>query len=429
MARHRRSQVRYRTLLGNREFAGLVGAQLTSEVGDQIARVALALLVLERTGSVFGAAATFAIGYVPAVFGAALLGPLADRVSRRAVLLGADAARALVLLAMALLALAGAPLWSLFALLVAAELFTAPFDAARTASIPDVLPEPARTAAATGLMRSVSLVTQVLGLLLGGVVVHALGSPAALFVDAGTFVASFLVIWATMRRRPPAADGQASLPRLLGDLRDGAVLLARDPVRRWMVGTAWATSLVLIAPEAVALGYAASLGAGDVWGAGLMASVLAGAAVGAFLLARRRIRTQAVLLLPLALTTFALLALTWLSTGVWATAVLWALAGATQAFLVPLMSFTNLLTEPGQRGRVAGLAAAGFSLASAVGFLVAGWLADVTGPSTAVVAFGVVGVVVVLLSAAARPGAPWLARVRDLETGADPVQVGAPVRD
>ena len=175
-------------------------------------------------------------------------------------------------------------------------------------------------------------------------------------------------------------------------------------------------ALLLIAPEAVALGYAADAGVAEAWGAGLMAAVLAGAAVGSFLLARLRLRMQAVLLLPLAVATFGLMALTWAMPSVLWTTVLWALAGAAQAFLVPLMSFTNLMTEPGQRGRVAGLAAAGFALASALGFLLAGWLADVVGPGTAVVACGLAGLVLVAVAAVARPTQPWTSRVRSLET-------------
>ena len=55
--------------LAVREFRGIVVAQIASDAGDQIARVALALLVLERTGSAFGAAATFAVAFIPGFFG------------------------------------------------------------------------------------------------------------------------------------------------------------------------------------------------------------------------------------------------------------------------------------------------------------------------------------------------------------------------
>ena len=45
-----------------------------SEWGDNIARVALASLVLARTDSAFLAVLAFVVSFVPAVFGSALLG-------------------------------------------------------------------------------------------------------------------------------------------------------------------------------------------------------------------------------------------------------------------------------------------------------------------------------------------------------------------
>src|SRR5690606_12808422 len=99
-----------RQALAVREFRGIVVAQVASETGDQVARLALALVVLERTGSAFGAAATFAVAFVPAFFGAALLGPLADRLSRRTLMLGADLGRAVIIGVLALLATADASL-------------------------------------------------------------------------------------------------------------------------------------------------------------------------------------------------------------------------------------------------------------------------------------------------------------------------------
>src|SRR5215207_3871742 len=137
-----RSAASYRAVLGNREFTGLMLAQVLSECGDQIARVGLAVLVLARTDNPFFAALAFVVGYVPAIFGAALLGPFADRLSRRTVMLVADAVRALLIGLLALLAVPSTPVWLMFVLLFLAELLSAPFEAARAAVLPDVLPDP-----------------------------------------------------------------------------------------------------------------------------------------------------------------------------------------------------------------------------------------------------------------------------------------------
>ena len=85
-------------------------AQVASERGDQIARVALASLMLVRSDSVFLVAATFAVSFVPAVFGSALLGSVADRLPRKAILLSCDLVRAVLIGVLALLAVDETPL-------------------------------------------------------------------------------------------------------------------------------------------------------------------------------------------------------------------------------------------------------------------------------------------------------------------------------
>ena len=79
-----------RDALRNSEFRGLVVAQVASEWGDNIARVALASLVLTRTDSAFLAVLAFVVSFVPAVFGSALLGTAADRLPRKVVLIACD---------------------------------------------------------------------------------------------------------------------------------------------------------------------------------------------------------------------------------------------------------------------------------------------------------------------------------------------------
>lgn len=61
------------------EFRAMLLAELFSIVGDQLARVALALLVFQRTDSAALTALTYALTFVPSVLGGALLSGLADR--------------------------------------------------------------------------------------------------------------------------------------------------------------------------------------------------------------------------------------------------------------------------------------------------------------------------------------------------------------
>src|SRR5882762_9413336 len=76
------------------EFRALCCAEGISVIGDQLARVALALLVFDRTSSAVLTALAYALTLVPAVLGGWLLSGLADRYPRRRVIILADLVRA-----------------------------------------------------------------------------------------------------------------------------------------------------------------------------------------------------------------------------------------------------------------------------------------------------------------------------------------------
>lgn len=385
----------YRDALANREFRGLVLAQVTSEWGDNIARVALASLVLARTDSAFLAVLAFVVSFVPAVFGAALLGVVADRLPRKVVLIGCDLARALVVGALALLAVPASPVWLLLLLLLVAETFTAPFEAAQRAVVPDVLPDPRLCLAGAGLMRVLYQVDQVVGIVLAGVVIVAVGERAGLVLDVASFLVSALLLAFLLRWRPVDRDGAEHRTTLLAGVRSGWRLVFDDPALRALVLLGWSAAVFLVAPEAVALAYAREDGAGPAAGAALMASLPAGAAVGAWLVGRLDPLRQVRAIVPLAVAA----CLPLLATSIappWPVALgLWLVSGAAQGFMVPLLTTVNLVTPAQLRGRVNGLAGGGFALVTAATFLLTGAGADLSTPAVAVTVAGVVGLALV----------------------------------
>ena len=280
-ASHRAGAATYRDALRNREFRGLVIAQVASEWGDNIARVALASLVLARTDSAFLAVLAFVVSFVPAVFGSALLGAAADRLPRKVVLLGCDLVRAVVITVLAFVAVDGTPVWVLLALLLVAEMFTAPFEAAQRAVVPDVLPDPRGCLAGTGLMRVLYQVDQVVGISPAGLVIVLVGERAGLLIDAATFA-----------RVVRGARGDAALATGRAGAAGGHRRCSTEsgPAGGWCSTTrrcgrsccsAGVRRCSSSRPEAVALAYARDDGADPAVGAALMASLPAGAALGA----------------------------------------------------------------------------------------------------------------------------------------------------
>src|ERR1700683_1387986 len=126
----------FRDVFAVAEFRALWTAQLLSVIGDQLARVALTVLVYDRTRSALLAAVTFVVSIVPTFVGGVTLAWLADRYPRRRVMIVCDVLRCGLVLIMAL---PRVPLAALVALLFVVTLTGAPFVSARAAVFPDVL--------------------------------------------------------------------------------------------------------------------------------------------------------------------------------------------------------------------------------------------------------------------------------------------------
>lgn len=78
------TRVGFREVLRVREFRYLFIADIQSQLGDQLARVALSVLVFSRTGSTLLTAAVFALTFLPAVLAGWVLAisPMSCRVGR-----------------------------------------------------------------------------------------------------------------------------------------------------------------------------------------------------------------------------------------------------------------------------------------------------------------------------------------------------------
>jgi MFS family permease len=376
----------YRRVLRNGEFCALYGARVLSDWGDAMARVAISALVLHQSGSATFAAAVFAVSFLPQVFGQALLAPYADRVSRRTLLVVCDLLRAAFVGVLVLAVVVEVPLAVLLVLLFVVELVGAPFFAAGYALLTEVFDDRSLFLRASSLTSLTSQLNQVLGVALGGLVVGVLGPRRALWIDAATFVVSAVILGVAVRPRKAAATlGLPGLVDLGRDVRQGLAYLRHDVSLRALLVLAWAMTLALVAPEAVALPYALSHGADAKVGGVLLAAVPFGAVMGVALVGRWRPVVQVRRMRPLA-TGVPLPLLALVVDPSWpVAAALFVLSGLCQGFMVPLMATYALLAPDTMRGRLNGLAGSGFALVTAVAFLAVGVLADLTSAAAAVV--------------------------------------------
>ena len=128
----------WRSLFAVAEFRGLWAAQALSVLGDQLARVALSVLVFDRTDSALLTGLVYAVTMLPWLIGGPVLSGLADRYPRRTVMLACALSSAALVAA---LALPGLPLVALVGLLFLAVRFEPPFQSARGALLVEVLPD------------------------------------------------------------------------------------------------------------------------------------------------------------------------------------------------------------------------------------------------------------------------------------------------
>lgn len=199
-------------------FRRLWVAQMVSEVGDWSARLALSVLLFVRTGSPALTALVTTASLLPWLGPGQLLTSLTEHWPRRRVMVVSDLVRAMVFLLVVLIPMPVAPL---LALVFCAGLATPPFEAARAALRPEVLP-----AALFPSGVALSAITQDLsvavGYLAGGALVALLGAEAAMLCNAGSFAVSGLLLTglptvAPLRRAQLGGGLRAGLRALTGD--------------------------------------------------------------------------------------------------------------------------------------------------------------------------------------------------------------------
>lgn len=191
------------------DFWKLWLAQAASQMGDRIHQVALMWWALNVTNSLALTGLVMIATTLPTVLLGPVGGALADRWDRRTLMIGADAARAVVVMAMAAMAYFGQ---LTFPVVLAASFLlaclTAFFTPANMAMVP-ALVDKQHLLRANSFMETTAHSAGVLGPAVGGAIVAAIGAPAAFGANGASFVLSGLAIASLAWRPAPPAGGAA----------------------------------------------------------------------------------------------------------------------------------------------------------------------------------------------------------------------------
>jgi predicted MFS family arabinose efflux permease len=398
----------FREVFAIAEFRALWMAQLLSVVGDQLARVALTVLVYDRTRSALLAAITFVVSIVPNFIGGLTLARLADRYPRRGVMILCDLARCALVLVMAI---PGLSLASLVALLFVVTLVGAPFSAARSAIFPDVLTGN-RYVVGTAIALTTYQFAQVLGFAVGGAVVGFFGVRTSLLVDALTFAGSAVIVRAWVRSRPAPAVGQGSSKRSGSFFAGARLVFTRSALRTPMLFGLLAA--FYNAPEGVAAPLAHVLGGGAASVGLILAANSLGETAGAVIFSRFLApATRLRLMGPLAIAACAVLILFFGKPDLSASLLILFASGLCASYqLAANAAFVSAAPQE-QRSQAFGLAQGGMSLGQGTVMILAGAAAQHHAPARVIAVCGAIGALVavaVAVSASRKSDGPTFER-------------------
>ena len=181
----------------NPDFRKLYLASLISLGGDWFLLVALFELALDLTGSAVSAAVVLVAQEIPFFLMSPVGGVLTDRLDRKAVMVTCDVARAVLVLGFVFVNDAET-MWLAYGLLAVISSFSAVFDPASSAALPNVVDE-RDLGPANALSGSLWGTMLAVGAALGGIVAAVFGRDVAFVIDAASFAVSGVLLWRISR--------------------------------------------------------------------------------------------------------------------------------------------------------------------------------------------------------------------------------------
>jgi MFS family permease len=378
----------YRDVLRVREYRALFLAEVWSFAGDQVAAVALAVLLYQRSGSPFLAALGYASAFLPWAIGGPLLAVLADRFPTRRVVVSCDVARALLIGAAAL---PGMPLPAIGGLVLVSAFLASPFESASSAVLPLVLEDSERYSVATSIRSMTNQGVSLIGFAVGGLVVAAVTARGALAFDAVTFAVSAVLLRRGLQDRPAA---MADRPRasMVADSLEGLRVVAADPRRYGPLLVAVVGVAFMVVPEAIATALAHSRGYGAVAVGLIMGAYAAGSVIGGFVLVQvTSVETRRRWMWRMAVLGAVPMVPVLLHPGLVLLLGLLVLVGVCASFQLAARTAFAAAVPAEVRGRAYGIAFTGMYTVQGVAILVAGAVAQILSPDTVVAGAALVG--------------------------------------
>jgi MFS family permease len=385
--------------LNTRNYRLFATGQVISNTGSWMQRVAQDWLVLDLThnsGTALGI--TTGLQFLPLLLFSLWGGMIADRYSKRHILMITQTVMGGLALILGILALTGTVrIWHVYALAFGLGLATVVDNPTRQSFAVEMVGRN-DLANAIGLNSAVFNLARIAGPAIAGIVISLVGTPVAFLVNAASFGA--VLISLKLMRQSELRPAER-VPRGKGQLREGLRYVRARP-------TLWMPMVLIFFVATFGMNFQVTnalmsrqvfhTGAGAF---GLASTVFAVGALGGALLAARRGRPSMPLLLVTSLAFGLLEVLTGAMPTFWSFLILLAPTGlAVLTFSTAANSATQLGTSAEMRGRVMGIYMLVFLGGAPLGSPLAGWVAQEFGPRMSMMSGGIISVLATLAVAA-----------------------------
>ncbi len=369
----------------------LLGANAISMAGNQITAIAIPWYVLATGGSAAQVGLVGFFTFLPTVISAFFGGGIIDRIGRKRISMLADLCSMVAVGLIPLLhSTIGLHFWQLLALVFAGALLDAPGNTARQALFPEIIDQAGTSPErANSAYQTVFRFAQLLGPLIGGVLISALGATNVLWIDAATFAvsASMVLFFLTADR---AIERETK--HYLAEMLEGLRFIRNDRVLLWLAGILMVMNFLEAPLYSVATPVLANEHFDSAKALGLMfAAIGAGGVAGSigYGIVGQRFSRRTIFVFAFffcGISPFALAA--FLPLGV--ISIVLFLVGTVGAPLNPILMTVRQERVPIEmRGRVFGTFTALAWLAIPAGMLVGGFMVDALGLRQSLIAIGI----------------------------------------
>lgn len=357
--------------------------QIVSISGTWMQTVAQALLILSKDihGNGVDVGVATALQYLPILMFAPFGGLLADRFDKRHILMITQTIEALLALVLGLLTILHAETLLEIFLLAAgtgiANLFDNP---TRQSFVPEMVGR-SLVPNAVSLNSMMINAARIVGPAIGGVLIYTVGFGPCFLVNAGSFLAVLLALWAMEEKE---LHPSPEVARAKGQIREGLRYIATTPrVRSPILVMAVVGTLAYNFTTTLPLLSHLTFHGGTGTFTRLTVAMGSGSIIGGLAIAHRSNPTRRRILVICALFGVMMSALALSPNETFALCTLVVMGAFSLAFLASINSYVQIHADPQMRGRVMAVYAMAFLGSTPIGAPLMGWICDAASPRVA----------------------------------------------